>query len=220
MAGIPGRRSRRIKSFKKKKGIFTMKYFLIAAIISVMGIACSETGKQENVTGNEDTMVLQTADNLSNNKMERINWDQVSFTSPIVSYDEITSKEIEVRKDSNETSYFSLDEDVLFAFDKATLKPGAEKALQQVANAIKNRYPNGDIGIFGYTDSVGSKNYNKQLSDDRAEAVKQYLQQQTGIDVSRINTYAKGESNPVASNATEAGRQQNRRVEIVAMNNQ
>ncbi len=93
-----------------------MKYFLTAAIISVMGIACSETGKQENVTGNEDTMVLQTADNLSNNKMERINWDQVSFTSPIVSYDEITSKQIEVRKDSNETSYFTLDEDVLFAF--------------------------------------------------------------------------------------------------------
>ncbi len=105
-------------------------------------------------------------------------------------------------------------------FDKATLKAGAEDALQQVANAIKNRYPNGEIGIFGYTDSVGKKDYNKQLSEQRAEAVKQFLQKQTSIDMGRINTYAKGESNPVASNATEAGRQQNRRVEIVAMNNQ
>lgn len=191
----------------------------IAAIgMSVLLAACSDTDKTRNVTGDEDTMVLQTQDNIGNDKMDYTNWRQVDFTSPVVRYDEVRSPEIEVReKDS--VSIFTIDENILFDFDKAVLRDQGKQKLDEIASSIKKRYTDGAIGIYGYTDSVGSKDYNKELSMERANAVKQYLQQNTGIDMSRINTYGKGESNPVATNNTEAGRQKNRRVDIVAQNN-
>ena len=70
------------------------------------------------------------------------------------------------------------------------------------------------IAIEGHTDSVGSSKANQAISAKRAEAVKQYLVEQ-GADASRIQTQGLGESHPIASNSTEAGRQQNRRVEVV-----
>ena len=196
-----------------------MKQLLTVTAAMLLLASCSSTDKTNNTTGNGDTAVLQTRDNLSAAKIDRTNWDQVDFTSPIVRYDEIKSREIEVRE-KGKTSIFTIDEDILFDFDKSAVKKTGEGKLDEIAAAIKKRYPTGDIGIYGYTDSVGSKDYNKQLSEERAMAVKQYLQGHTSIDMSRINTYAKGESNPVATNSTEKGRSRNRRVDIVAQANQ
>lgn len=195
-----------------------MNKIIVAIGMLVLLAACSDTDKTRNVTGDEDTMVLQNQDNIGSNKMDYTNWKQVDFTAPIVQYDEVRSPEIEVReKDS--VSVFTIDENLLFDFDKAALRDQGKQKLDEIASSIKKRYPDGAIGIYGYTDSIGSKDYNKELSMERANAVKQYLQGNTGIDMSRINTYAKGESNPVATNATEAGRQKNRRVDIVAQKN-
>jgi outer membrane protein OmpA-like peptidoglycan-associated protein len=101
-----------------------------------------------------------------------------------------------------------------FEFDKAVLKPSAREALDPVVGKLK-QYPNVDVYVDGYTDSVGSQAYNLALSKRRADAVKAYLVER-GISSSRIETRGFGMSNPVASNATEAGRAANRRAEIVA----
>lgn len=103
--------------------------------------------------------------------------------------------------------------DVLFDAGRATLNPGAARAIDQLATFLKEN-PARTIEIEGYTDSVGSEQMNQTLSERRANAVKNALMDR-GIESNRIAARGFGEGNPVASNATAAGRQQNRRVEIV-----
>jgi len=101
---------------------------------------------------------------------------------------------------------------VLFDFDKAEVKPEAKRQLAVVLQALKEQ-PALQTLIVGHTDSVGTDAYNLKLSQRRAEAVATYLVQQ-GVSRPTIKTDWKGESAPVASNATAEGRAQNRRVEI------
>jgi len=103
--------------------------------------------------------------------------------------------------------------DVLFDTGSATLKPGARERLARVAGVLAS-HPDLKIEIEGHTDSVGGEDYNQRLSERRAEAVREYLVQQR-IPPTAVAAVGYGESRPVASNATPAGRQQNRRVELV-----
>lgn len=103
--------------------------------------------------------------------------------------------------------------DVLFDTGKATLKPGADRDLDRLAQALKDN-PNTRVKIEGYTDSVGSDAYNQALSERRAQAVADALQSR-GVPADRYEVEGLGEDFPVATNDTPAGRQQNRRVEIV-----
>lgn len=103
--------------------------------------------------------------------------------------------------------------DVLFTTGHATLKSGATGHLDQLV-AFLNRYPDRTAVIEGYTDNVGSEDYNQGLSERRAEAVRNYLTDQ-GIAAGRLRATGKGEASPVAGNDTAAGRQRNRRVEVV-----
>ena len=103
--------------------------------------------------------------------------------------------------------------DVLFAFDKADLKSGGIQAVEKLSMFLQE-YPERNVMIEGFTDNVGSETYNQQLSERRASAVKQALVNR-GIRTTRIRIRGYGERYPVASNSNEAGRQQNRRVEVV-----
>jgi outer membrane protein OmpA-like peptidoglycan-associated protein len=103
--------------------------------------------------------------------------------------------------------------DVLFDFDSANLKPGAREKVARIAGILQS-HPDLKIQVEGHTDSVGSDDYNLRLSDRRAESVRSGLVQQ-GIARDAVGTTGFGESKPVATNGTAAGRQQNRRVEIV-----
>lgn len=103
--------------------------------------------------------------------------------------------------------------DVLFDFDEATLKPGGMRAVNELASFMQE-YPERKVLIEGYTDSIGSDDYNLRLSECRAASVRQALLQR-GISRDRIRIAGYGKQYPVASNATEAGRQQNRRVEVI-----
>jgi len=103
--------------------------------------------------------------------------------------------------------------DVLFDTNKATLKPGADQKIDRLATFLQKN-PNERLIIEGYTDSTGSEEYNEELSQRRAQAVANVLAGQ-GVPASRYQVVGKGQAFPVASNATPAGRQQNRRVEIV-----
>ncbi len=106
--------------------------------------------------------------------------------------------------------------DVLFEVDKANLKPGATRTLDQLAQALGDD-PDARIQIEGHTDSTGSRAHNMALSRDRAESVKSYLVDH-GISGARITTRGLGPDYPVATNKTAAGRQQNRRVEVIVKN--
>jgi outer membrane protein OmpA-like peptidoglycan-associated protein len=103
--------------------------------------------------------------------------------------------------------------DVLFDTGKADLKPSARERLAKVAG-ILIAYPDIHVEIDGYTDSTGSLEFNERLSQQRAEAVRSYLSSQ-GVNSSTITTQGFGPSQPIASNDTATGRQQNRRVELV-----
>jgi outer membrane protein OmpA-like peptidoglycan-associated protein len=106
--------------------------------------------------------------------------------------------------------------DVLFDTGQATLKPGAASTIDRLASFLE-KSPDRSVAIEGHTDSVGSEAYNLQLSESRANAVKAALMAK-GIPAERVTTVGKGEDEPVASNAEAAGRQQNRRVEIIISN--
>jgi outer membrane protein OmpA-like peptidoglycan-associated protein len=106
--------------------------------------------------------------------------------------------------------------EVFFDVGKATLKPGAYRAIDRLAEIMKQ---NSEITVRadGFTDSTGPEDFNRELSDNRAEAVRTALIER-GIEPNRVVARGLGESLPVATNETVAGRQQNRRVEIVMLN--
>ena len=103
--------------------------------------------------------------------------------------------------------------DVLFDTAKATLKPGAREKLARVSGIIGS-HPGLKLAVEGHTDSVGTDEYNQDLSERRAESVRAYLVSQR-IEPQSITTKGFGEQQPVATNDTAAGRQRNRRVELV-----
>lgn len=101
---------------------------------------------------------------------------------------------------------------LLFDFDSDVIKPTAASNLQELARSL-NKFGDSNILIVGHTDSQGDDAYNMALSQRRANSASAYLQSQ-GVPASRISTAGRGESEPVASNDTEAGKAQNRRVEV------
>ena len=103
--------------------------------------------------------------------------------------------------------------DVLFDTGSANLKPTARERLAKVAG-ILIAYPDMRVEVDGYTDSTGNPPFNERLSQERAASVQSYLTQQ-GVPAGSISIHGFGEANPVASNDTAQGRQQNRRVELV-----
>jgi len=103
--------------------------------------------------------------------------------------------------------------DVLFDFNKYTLKPGAREKLAKVSGILL-AYPGLKIQLEGHTDSIGSDEYNQKLSEQRAGAVRDYLTTQ-GVPSNDTTAVGLGKADPVASNTTDAGRQKNRRVEMV-----
>ncbi|MDT8878082.1 OmpA family protein [Halomonas saccharevitans] len=102
--------------------------------------------------------------------------------------------------------------DVNFEFDSAVLTMGAEDILADVAEKLRAN-ENVRVRIEGHTDAVGSDSYNQDLSQRRADSVADYLASQ-GVSMDRMRTIGYGESQPVASNETDAGRAENRRVEL------
>jgi outer membrane protein OmpA-like peptidoglycan-associated protein len=105
--------------------------------------------------------------------------------------------------------------DVLFDFDRASLRSGAQQNLYRLVTFL-NENTDREILIEGHTDSVGSDSYNLDLSLRRCESVRDFLVA-NGVSASRMAVRGFGKAAPIASNATEAGRQQNRRVEVVIL---
>jgi outer membrane protein OmpA-like peptidoglycan-associated protein len=101
---------------------------------------------------------------------------------------------------------------LLFDFDSDVIRPEAGSNLKTLAASL-HKYPGSDLLIVGHTDQVGKASYNQELSERRASAAANYLVAQ-GVSRTRVATRGMGETEPIARNETELGRQQNRRVEV------
>ncbi|RMG31516.1 MAG: OmpA family protein [Gammaproteobacteria bacterium] len=121
--------------------------------------------------------------------------------------------EIEIQRLKDQSLRIRINSEVPFDFDSAAIKPAFRPTLDKVAE-ILIRYPKTVVHVIGHTDSIGSEAYNQRLSERRAQSVVDYLVAR-GVPRERLIPIGKGEREPIASNATEAGRQLNRRVEIL-----
>ncbi len=112
----------------------------------------------------------------------------------------------------------TFDSGILFDFDSSNLRPGVQNQIEELAEIVQD-YEETKILFAGHTDSIGSDEYNQELSMQRAKSVALYAAQQ-GVDAERFLIEGYGELEPVADNSTEYGRQQNRRVEIAIFANE
>jgi outer membrane protein OmpA-like peptidoglycan-associated protein len=150
---------------------------------------------------------------------------EVGGTAGIVIGNEMDKRAAEMRRDIQgarierigEGIKITFDTGLFFDFDKSDLRPEAATNIESLAK-ILNKYPDTDILVEGDTDNIGSEDYNLKLSERRAQSVANYLAGQ-GVAVARISMVGLGETNPIASNATDYGRQQNRRVEVAVFAN-
>ncbi|WP_419209113.1 OmpA family protein [Photobacterium leiognathi subsp. mandapamensis] len=125
---------------------------------------------------------------------------------------QLASSGISVTRDGNNI-ILNMPNEITFGFDQANLNDRAMNALHNVALVAKE-YPKTQLNVLGFTDSKGAASYNLRLSQVRADAVGNYLIRQ-GVNANRVISQGRGEANPIASNSTENGRAQNRRVEII-----
>ena len=140
-------------------------------------------------------------------------WDMTKAKFVDVKFREITLPGVSLRGDEA-CNVYSVDEKVFFDTDKSNIELGAAEALKQITRSIGQRYAASQMRVMGFANSRDDKSYNRELSEKRAEAVKNYLVAKGRINVARVSMEPMGEAQPIASNATAAGRQENRRVEI------
>lgn len=126
--------------------------------------------------------------------------------------EEQRNNDIEIQRLKDETLKIDISSEVSFDFGSAAIKPAFRSTLDKVADVLK-RYERSIVHVVGHTDSVGSDAYNQRLSEQRAQAVIDYFAS-VGVSRDRLRSEGRGETEPRDSNATEAGRQLNRRVEV------
>lgn len=124
----------------------------------------------------------------------------------------VAQHDIEMQRLRDDTLKLTLDSEVSFDYDSDRIKPAFRSTLDKLADVLR-KYDRTVVHVVGHTDSTGSAEYNQRLSERRAGSVANYLQSR-GVDPSRVRYEGRGESEPRDTNATEAGRQLNRRVEI------
>ncbi len=201
----------------KKQSSILPWILLLLGIIAVVWFLTRDKDDDTAATATtaDTTTTMTTADtSRMTSAAPSSDWSTVDFSAPVVTYDEITDRDISVRG-NNSYGIYSINETILFDEGKSELRSAAKTNLTQVKTSIDKRYKGGEIRVYGYTDSTGGAQANKDLAQQRANAVKDWLQS-NGVDGSKISVNAVGEGQPAASNSTEKGRKQNRRVEIVA----
>ena len=125
---------------------------------------------------------------------------------------EIRAGQARVEKLSDQVVLVTMTSQTAFDTDSSSIKPGFHSTMDKVADVVV-RYGKTTLTVVGHTDNVGTNAYNQKLSERRALSVAQYLESRR-VDGLRLATAGKGETQPVQSNASESGRQANRRVEI------
>ena len=124
----------------------------------------------------------------------------------------LNNSQIQVQNTGSEL-VVTMPEGILFDFDSAAIRASLQGDLRAMARNL-NQYPNTDVIVEGHTDNTGSAAYNQDLSTRRAQAVAGVLLE-AGVAPARVRSIGRGEDDPVATNLTSEGRQQNRRVEVI-----
>ncbi len=188
------------------------RYFLVAPLILTLGFAPLARAQDSS-----DPEIQKKEAELKEQKLELQKKDL-----------ELQRRELELEKakqelkaeENGQSLSMNLSGDVLFDYNKATLKPQAEESLKKVA-VVLSQFPDSQVTVEGFTDAKGSKSFNQDLSRDRATTVKDWLVKNGSIDAAKITAEGKGEENPVAENKNPdgsdnpAGRAKNRRVSII-----
>jgi outer membrane protein OmpA-like peptidoglycan-associated protein len=203
---------------KPKSGTPWWLWLLLAlialAILLLFFKGCGNKPKEVATTDSTATMT-DTINNTENVvATTEPDWSKVDLNAAKSSDPDITDKDVAVSGNDDYTIY-TLGENVLFATDQNSIQSSGENKLKQVVSSLNKRFKGASIGVFGNTDSTGTAGHNKQLGAQRAEAVKQWLVK-SGVEEGKVSIHSLGEKEPVASNATESGREQNRNVQIVA----
>jgi outer membrane protein OmpA-like peptidoglycan-associated protein len=216
-------------------GVFTMKKVIIlllsAALLLTITMGCAWSNKAKGgaigagAGGAAGAVIGHAAGNTA---LGAIIGAAVGGTAGagVLIGNEMDKRAEEMRKDMQgakiervgEGIKITFDSGLLFDVNKSDLRPEAKANLQSLA-ATLNKYPDTNILVEGDTDNSGSEEYNLKLSERRAQSVANYLMG-LGVPGSRISLVGLGESNPVASNDTDYGRQQNRRVEVAIFANE
>jgi len=125
---------------------------------------------------------------------------------------EIQSGQARVEKLANDVVRITMTNQTAFEIDSSEIKPGFHSTMDKLADVVV-RYGKTTLTVVGHTDNTGSDAYNQRLSERRALSVARYLESRR-VNSMRLATAGKGETQPIAANASESGRQANRRVEI------
>ncbi len=157
---------------------------------------------------------VERQDNRLENRERRIEEQQRQIEENRRLLDELKERGIDVRQ--SERGVVVNLPDVLFEFGQSRLTSGARTTAHEIADVLL-KAPTRHVSIEGHTDSIGTIDYNYRLSDSRARAVASELER-NGIPARSISTRALGETEPLATNKTEAGRRRNRRVEVIIEN--
>ena len=171
-------------------------------------------GDYELVSMKKDSDVYNASADKSAVVSRRVGTDEEQPDQEMQTTRETHTQSIDRTEEIARNDNQQVEREVLFEFDSAHLTPEAEQKLDQlVESAQRTGSDTMRIQLAGHADALGPDEYNQQLSRDRAEAVKDYLDDQLTVSVDwNVNAY--GESRPVASNETPSGRQENRRVKL------
>ncbi|MBS7565264.1 OmpA family protein [Mucilaginibacter sp. Bleaf8] len=176
----------------------------------------NDSAKQVSTTTVVDSTTTVDSSSTAQVATTTASFDNVDFNSPTTRYDEISDTTITVQG-GDKYAIYSLGGNVLFAKGQSTLQGTAAEHLKQVAASLQKRFSNAVIGVYGHTDASGDAAQNKELGAKRAQAVCDWLVSNGNLSADRIAVRSYGESEPLASNATNKGQQLNRSVEIVAI---
>ncbi len=204
-----------------------MKKLLISLAAVTLLVGCSSAKKADTLNNMETSLARVEQENADVQEMiEGYKSDIQSAKATISSLESdinaidafvnpetVFDKDGVIIKQERDTLTLIMPTDVVFDFNKATIKNEFKPMLDTVAEAL-NIYTALKVKIDGHTDNVGEYNYNMNLSKKRAESAKNYLVSK-GVDTKRIETEGFSFSKPVASNATQEGRDKNRRIEVI-----
>jgi outer membrane protein OmpA-like peptidoglycan-associated protein len=170
-----------------------LKYFSFFLIVLLAVFSASTRAKAE-LTGQEQQMMEEKVTQIQ------------KFFSP-------GEAQVKMDDEGNITMVLS---SLTFDFGQSSVNPKHYTLLDHVEKAVQ-MFPDRQIQITGHTDAIGSAEFNKRLSQQRANGVKEYLTDQLGIQANRIQVKGAGENEPIASNSTLEGRKLNRRIEVTLL---
>ncbi|SFE74332.1 OmpA family protein [Alteribacillus iranensis] len=136
-----------------------------------------------------------------------------NVSAPEVSAPEVSAPEVTVSVEDDEIT-MEVPDHLLFDFDKSTLREDAVNLLEEISGEL-TEYEMADVKIHGHTDNQGAASYNKKLSEERAQAVKNFFLEQGDLEPFHFTTKGFGEEQPLVPNDNEENREKNRRVEIL-----